>query len=189
MTFVKNIDTRREAVAVFRSAEHLECAIDELLSSGFDRAELSLLAAQDAVEEKLGHHYQKVAELEDDMAVPRTCYVSTGARGDAEGALMGGLLYVGAVAAAGLVLASGGTLAAALATAAVSGGTGGAIGAVLAWLVGEHHAEYLQEQLDRGGLLLWVQLRDDDHERAALRILDKHSGRDVHAHAVHTIGK
>ena len=87
-------------------------AIDELLSSGFDRADLSLLAAEHAVIEKLGHQYKKVADLEDDRAVPRCCYISTESIGDAEGGLIAGLLYIGAVAAAGPVIASGGTLAA-----------------------------------------------------------------------------
>ena len=49
----------REAVAVFETAETLQAAIDELLISGFNRAELSLLAGEHAVEEKLGHHYTK----------------------------------------------------------------------------------------------------------------------------------
>ena len=51
-----------EAVGVFKAAEALQEAIDDLLSSGFDRADLSLLASEHAVEEKLGHKYQKVAE-------------------------------------------------------------------------------------------------------------------------------
>jgi len=34
---------------VFHNPENLESAIDELLSSGFDRAELSLLASEDAI--------------------------------------------------------------------------------------------------------------------------------------------
>ena len=38
----------------------LQSAIDELLSSGFHRAELSLLASEHAVVEKLGHQYTKV---------------------------------------------------------------------------------------------------------------------------------
>jgi hypothetical protein len=68
--------TIREAVGVFKTADTLQKAIDELMSSGFDRAELSLLAAEHTVEEKLGHKYRKVAELEDDVTIPRTCYVS-----------------------------------------------------------------------------------------------------------------
>mgnify|MGYP001818396261 CR=1 FL=1 len=174
--------TIREAVAVFDDEATLEAAIDDLLSTGFDRAEISLLAGADTVEQALGHRFRKVAEVEDDAGAPRTVYVSKEAIGDAEGALIGGLLYVGAVAAAGAVVATGGALAAAITAAALAGGTGGLIGATLAKLVGDHHARHLQEQLDRGGLLLWVHLRDADHEDRALTILRKHSAHDVHAH-------
>jgi len=174
--------TIREAVAVFDDEKALEAAIDELSSTGFDRAEISLLAATDTVEQTLGHRFRKVAELEDDAAVPRTFYVSKEAIGDAEGALIGGLLYVGALAAAGAVVATGGALAAAITAAALAGGTGGLIGATLAKLLGDHHARYLQDQLDRGGLLLWVHLRDQAHEERATGILRRHSGRDVHVH-------
>jgi len=175
-------ETRTEAVAVFDDAATLQEAIDELLSSGFDRAELSLLAGEDAVEENLGHAYQKAEELEDDASVPRAAYVSTESLGDAEGGLVGTLVYVGALAAAGAVVASGGTLAAAVVGAAAAGGTGGLIGAALAQLLGHHHARYLQEQLDHGGLLLWVRTRDAAHEKRAVAILSQHSAHDVHTH-------
>lgn len=63
-------------------------------------------------------------------------------------------------------------------------GAGGAIGTVLALVVGEHHAQYLQDQLDHGGLLLWVRTWDADREARAIGILKKHSGEDVHVHAI-----
>ena len=112
MTDVGETESRTEAVGVFEDAASLQAAIDDLLTAGFDRAELSLLADEATVERKLGHAYAKPAELEDDPQVPRTAYVSTEARGDAQGGLIGALVYVGAVAAAGAVVASGGTLAA-----------------------------------------------------------------------------
>ncbi len=124
--------TVREAVGIFHRAEDLQGAFDELLSSGFHRAELSLLAGEHAVEEKLGHRYQKVSALADDPTVPRAAYVSTEAVGGAEGGLIGGLTYVGAVVAAGAIVASGCTLAAVTAAAALAGGAGGLIGSVLA---------------------------------------------------------
>ncbi len=108
----KQSDAAREAVGVFQTVDAFQEAIDELLSSGFDRAELSLMASEKAVEEKLGHKYRKAPELEDDDSVPRIAYVSPEAIGDAEGALVGGLLYVGA--GAGGVLASAGALATAI---------------------------------------------------------------------------
>lgn len=174
----------REAVGYFKSPEALQAAVDELLSSGFDRAELSLLADESTVEEKLGHQYRKVAELEDEPQAARCCYVSTESIGDAEGALIGGPLYVAAGATAGVTLASGGTMAAAILGAALAGGTGGLIGSVLAKLVGDWHAHRIQEQLEHGGLLLWVRTRDADHEKTAIAIMQKHSGFDVHVHAI-----
>ncbi|HEX6008259.1 MAG TPA: hypothetical protein VFY80_09860, partial [Burkholderiales bacterium] len=176
--------TIREAVCVFNRPEDLQDAIDELLSSGFHRAELSLLASEHAVEEKLGHRYEKVNALADHPTVPRAAYVSTEAIGDAEGGLIGGLMYVGAVAGAGAIVASGGTLAAIIAATAVAGGAGGLVGSILAKWLGNHHAHYLQEQLDQGGLLLWVRTRTAEDERRAITVLRKHSGREVHVHAL-----
>jgi hypothetical protein len=176
----------REAVGIFSHSEKLQDAIDELLSSGFDRADLSLLASEHVVEEKLSHRYEKVSTLEDDPTVPRASYVSTEAIGDSEGAVIGVLMYVGAMAAAGAILVSGGTLAAGIAAMALAGGAGGLIGSILAKWIGDCHARYLQEQIDRGGLLLWVRTWNIEDEQRAVEILTKHSGRDVHLHTLPT---
>ena len=178
--------TIREAVGVFDNPEAFQEAIDKLMSSGFDRAELSLLASEQTVDEKLSHHYEKVKELEDNPKIPRAAYVSTESIGDAQGGLVGGLMYVGATAAAGAIVITGGTLAAAIAAAAVAGGAGGLIGSILAKWVGHRQAQYLQEQLNHGGLLLWVRTWDAGDEKRAVEILAKHSGRDVHVHALPT---
>ena len=53
----------REAVAAFSKSEDLEAAIEELLSSGFARAEISLLAGTEAVEQKLGLMSQRNPSL------------------------------------------------------------------------------------------------------------------------------
>jgi hypothetical protein len=172
----------REAVGIFSGPADLQAAIDELLSSGFHRAELSLLASEHTVRQKLGRHYEKTSLLDDAPGVPRAAYVSTEAIGDAKGGLISGLGYVGAMAAAGAVVASGGTLSAALGAAAVAGATGGLIGAVLAKLVGDHHARHLQEHIERGGLLLWVRTRRPEDEARATEILARHSGTEVHVH-------
>ena len=172
----------REVVGIFHGADDLQAAIDELLSSGFDRAELSLLAGEHAVEESLGHKYRRVEALADDQTVPRVAYVSTESLGWAEGGLIGGLLYVGAAVAAGAVVVSGGVLAAAIAAATVAGGAGALIGSVLARWVGHHHARYLEEQLEHGGLLLWVRTWDIHEEQCARQILKEHLGDQVHVH-------
>jgi hypothetical protein len=174
--------TVREAVGVFADADALQAAIDDLMSSGFDRAEISLLASEEAVVAKLGHRYRRVEDLEDDAEVPRAAYVSVESVGDAEGAVIGGLMYVTAGLLMGPVALAGGTLAA-IGTAGLAGmGIGGLLGAQLARLIGAHHAKRIEEQIHHGGLLLWVRAWNADRERRAVEILSRHSGRDVHVH-------
>ena len=80
--------TLLETVAVFDTAANFQDAIDELMSSGFGRADLRFAAAEKTIEEKLGHTYRTVAELEDDPAVPRSSYVAPESIHEAEGVLV-----------------------------------------------------------------------------------------------------
>ncbi|MEH2520969.1 hypothetical protein V1279_006542 [Bradyrhizobium sp. AZCC 1610] len=177
-------DTVREAVGVFASENDLQAAIDELLSSGFHRAELSLLASQEVVNEKLGSGSASLRVVADDPVVPRTAYVSPEAIGDAQGGIVSGLVYAGATAAAGTVLISGGAIVVAVVVGALVGATGGIVGALLAKWLGDNHAQYLQTQIDHGGLLLWVRTRDVKAEDRAVDVLKRHSSRDVHVHTL-----
>ena len=160
----KSAGTTREAVGVFHDLRPFQDALDELTSSGFDRAALSLLASEATVEQKLGHAYHRVEEVQGDAAVPRAAYADDHSIAEARTGAIGGLAYIGAVAAAGVVVASGGGLAAAIAGAALAGGGGGLLGSIAARFIGQAHAENLQGQLDKGGLLLWVCTADADEE-------------------------
>lgn len=172
----------REAVALFKDEETLQGAIDELLSSGFDRAELSLLATEDTLRSTFGDRFKSAVELEDVAEVPRSSYVSPESIGDAKGGIIGGLVYIGAVAATGLIVLSGGTLAATIAAAAIAGGASGLVGTYFAKVVEEVHSVHLAQHLQHGGLLLWVRTWTPDDEEHAVAILGKHSGEDVHLH-------
>jgi outer membrane lipoprotein SlyB len=172
----------REAVGVFHDWASLQACVDDLLSSGFDRSEISLLAGQKVVEEKLGHVYEKVNELEDDPEVPRTAFVGRDSFIEGRTGVIGALAYIGAAAAIGAVVASGGTLAAAIAAAAVAGGSGGLIGTLATRWLGRDRAKEIQSQIDKGGLLLWVRSRDRAHEERAVAVLNRHSAGDVHVH-------
>ena len=171
--------TVREAVGVFDDVTSFERAIDALLEAGFHRRDISLLAAEEAVEEKLGHRFERVEELEDDPAAPRTAYVVRQSVGEAEDVVIGSLTYLPALLAAGVVVASAGAVVAAITAAAVGGGL---LSTALARWLDRRDAERIQAQLDRGGLLLWVRVRDAERERRAVEILAEHSAHDVHVH-------
>jgi hypothetical protein len=175
----------REAVGVFHRADDLQQAIDALLSAGFDRSALSLLASEAEVVAKLGHIYRRTADLAADPEAPRIAYVSPEAISDGQGAVIATLMYVAAGILIGPAAAARGSFAALAAAAALGGGAAGLLGTWLAKLIGDIHARHIQEHLARGGLLLWVRTWNRDQEYRAVRILERCSADDVHIQRCH----
>lgn len=177
----KDRPTVREAVAVLEDVAALEAAVEELRAAGFKEEDVSLLAAHDAVERKLGRMYRRVEELEDDPRAPRTAFVSLKSLGDREDRVISSLTILPTLIAAGTVVASAGAVAAAVVGTAVAGAT---LGTALSHFMNKRHADWLQEQLDRGGLLLWVRTPDAAAERKAIEVLTRHAAHDVHIHEI-----
>ncbi len=171
--------TVREAVAVFDEVSELDAAVEDLLAAGFTKPDISLLASEESVRKKLGHRYERVQEMEDEPDAPRIAYRTRASLGDSDDMIIGTLTYLPTVVAAGTVVASEGVVAAAVTGTAIAGAL---IGTVLTRWLDRHHAERLQQQLERGGLLLWVRTPDPDTERRAVEILTRHSAHDVHIH-------
>ncbi len=177
-------EERREAVGIFSTEDDLNNAVAALEASGFDHADISLLASEKAVEETLGRGYRRVEEMVAEPDAPRQAFVAREAVNEGKAGVIGGLSYVGAVAAAGSVVASGGAAAAALIPALAAAGGGAALGAVLARQFGARQGKHLEEQLARGGLLLWVRTTSREAEEKALGILREHDAREVHGQEV-----
>lgn len=168
-------ETVREVVAVFDDTKALDEAVFALETRGLDRAAFSLLGSEEAVKQKLGHRYQQVKDVEDAPNVPRDTFFSRVSRLEADLlpapilASIGALVFVGV----GSVL-----------PVLVAAGAGATLGGALSLMMHEHQATRVQEQLARGGLLLWVNVRGAKEEEAALEVLRAHSAHDVHAHDI-----
>lgn len=171
----------REAVALFHDDASLGGALAELSRSGFGPERIALLASCDTVEAKLGHRFRKVADLEDDARAPRVAYVPAEDENRSENSLIGALTYV--AASFGLILASSGGLVPMLLAATAAGGAVASVGEALKWLVGHEHARTYEDQLKCGGLLLWVRVENDAEAKAAVDILRRQAGSDIHLHA------
>ena len=149
----------REAVASFPDREHFRNAVTALLAAGFDPTDLSVLAS-----------HQPLAAAGE-------------GRGDLVAAgLTDEIKYVGPLTVAGIVLISGGPIAATVA-ALVGAGLGGAALKELFddWAASPHREEFAAA-LAAGAALLWVRCADAEIELRALRILEEAGGRHVHIH-------
>jgi len=176
--------TVHEAVGVFRDPDNLQEAVEELQSHGFMQQELSVLAGESTIQEKLGHLYRRVKSAEDDPKAPRTIFVPIENINIAKGIAIGVPLFLAATTTAGVVVASGGAILEAISYATAAGAVGASIGSMFATFIAKHRAKYLQDQIKRGGLLLWVNLRSPEMEKKAKKILLKHSAQDVHVHDI-----
>lgn len=172
-----------EAVGVFDDFDSLQAAIYDLMIAGFSRYDISLLGSEEAIEEKLGDRFWRSKELEDEPDAPRAPFVSEEAVGELEGAIAGGFFFLGSYIAMAAMLTPASTLAASVAAIAVGGGPAAVIGTILARRAGRHHRDYYANQIQHGGILLWVRTADAAREDLALKIMRGHSGRDVHIHS------
>ena len=168
-----------EAVAVFHDVARMDAAVEALIKAGFDKDDVSLLASEQAVEDKLGHRYERVEELEDSADAPRVTYRTLAEFVDTERTVTNVLTYLPTMVAAGTVVASAGVVAAAVTGAAVGGAV---LSTILARWMDQTHANHIQEQLEHGGLLLWVSASTPEKQETAIRLLKEHEATDVHLH-------
>lgn len=171
----------REVVGVFDNLDQMQSAIDDLLVDGFDQTTISVLAPQTVVREALGDSSLSAEKLGGSATAPHGAYIDPEARNEAKAGLIGALFYIGAVGGAGMALAAGGTLGAAIAAALALGGGGGIIGATLAQLLGSAEATWVKAQMAHGGMLLWARAWDEAKEKIAIDVMQKNGGHDVHA--------
>jgi hypothetical protein len=174
--------TIREAVGIFHDADALNAAVSDLISAGVDRAELSLMAQEGILEGNLAKPYGNTRQAEDDATAPRQpVYADTDVR-SGRTLLTSMASVVAAFAASGVVVLTGGAALAALAAAIGAGGGAGAVGALVGKRVGDEQQRYLEAQLGRGGILLWVKITDPSKQARICAILSEHAADDVHLH-------
>ncbi len=179
--------TIREAVAAFHDPEALKAAVSDLQSNGFDRADISFVA-REGFEGNVKPDYREARQIEDDPGVPRDPVIDETDIRQRRTLEVGMVATIAAFAAAGFTVMTGGAtaLAAGAAVAAI-GGVGG-VAALVGKAYGEGQQNFLRQQLDRGGILLWVRTPDAAAEARAEEILRRHAAADVHIHEVPAAG-
>ena len=174
-----------EVVGLFDSMDNLQSAIDDLLTHGFDRSEISLLAEDATAREKVGA--KRSVEIEDSDEAPRISYIENESLNEGKASLIGLLFYVGAIAGAIAVWTIFGSFSEAIFAGIVTGMVASLIGVGVIKLIQRRQRNWAQAQLARGGLLLWARTWTEEHERAAMNAMQRNGGHDVHVHtAGHT---
>ncbi len=172
-------DTIRNAVAAFAAAEALESAVSDLQSHGFDRADISFQVRK-GFSGHLARDYDEAREVADDPHAPRAAVVDETDLRQLRTLGTSLAATLAAFAAAGFAVFTGGAGSLAIGAAAIAAGGVGAAGSLLGRAAGKGQETFLREQLERGGILLWVRTPDGAAELRAVEILRRHAADDVH---------
>jgi hypothetical protein len=169
-----------ELVGLFHSCDDLENAISTITSSGWDRASLSLLTQHHLLESE--HLDASMHALADDPESERRPPISDTDVRQGRTMLAGMAGVTAAFLASGATIMTGGGTLAAVVGAAVAGGGAGAMVEALGQKVGRARERFLREQLDHGGILLWVKIETPEGERKARKIFASCNASDIHLH-------
>ena len=149
----------REAVASFPDRGHFRDAVAALLAAGFEPSDLSVLASHQPLAAADEHPGELIAAgLTDEIK------------------------YIAPLTVAGIVLISGGPIAATIAALVGAGLGGAALKELFDDYAAAPHREEFAAALAAGAALLWVRCGDPEIELRALRILEEAGGQHVHIH-------
>ena len=149
----------REAVASFPDRAHFRRAVAALLAGGFRHEDLSVLTSHQPLAAAEGQPGELVAAgLSDELK------------------------YIAPLTVAGIVLISGGPIAATVAALVGAGLGGAALKELFDDYAAAPHRADVEAALKAGAALLWVRCDDPELELRAARILEESGGRHVHIH-------
>ena len=174
----------REVAGLFHSRQALEDAVEDLLSNGFDRADIDQLASLDEVRRRLGI-YVASEELADLAATPRRPAFTRDDRTIVL-VLTASVLAAAAGCAVALgMLASGGDDWSAGILGALFGlGLGAAAALVTSRTFRSDELRGLESLQTHYGIVLWVRVHSAEHEAKAQDILRRNGGRAVRVHEI-----
>ena len=165
-------------VGLFDSRSEAHSTVQQLLNSGFDREDISLVSQDTDRQSNDGKTHPGISGS--DLSIPKDD-TSGALKGAGIGAALGGIggllagiaglaiPVIGPIVAAGPIAAA---LTAALGGAGIGAATGGLIGALTDMGVPEDEAKHYQDQVGRGKTLVVVRASDDDFAERAADILE-----------------
>jgi hypothetical protein len=170
---------------VFHSRRALDTAAQDLLSSGFDRADIDVSASPDEQQRRLNYQAIPAADLADISAAARRPYVG---RDDRLGIEVVTASVVGCVVALVMAfyLVSREMTPLTVIVVSVLSGIVAAAAAIrpLRRLMQRDRVRGLEPVAEWEGLLIWVRVLSPEKEALAQEILLRHGGEAVHVHEI-----
>jgi hypothetical protein len=168
----------RQLVGLFEDQSTFEAAINDLQGTGIDRSQLSILSHK-SFEEHDPHNEEEAAEAALDPESKGTAVTSDVDLRQGRTMLSGMAGAVGGSVTGAAILLTGAAAAAALPLAAAAGLGFGAAAHAAGRKASHTEVRHLREQLEHGGIVLWVTPRTQHEEETAMDILGRRAARSI----------
>ncbi|MGY8676591.1 hypothetical protein Q2941_02045 [Bradyrhizobium sp. UFLA05-153] len=175
----------REVTGVFHSRRALDTAAQDLLSSGFDRADIDVSASPDEQQRRLNYQAIPAADLADIPAAARRPYVGGDDRLGIEVVTASVVGSVVALVMAFYLISREMTPLTVIVVSVLSGIVAAAAAIrPLRRLMQRDRVRGLEPVAEWEGLLIWVRVQSPEKEALAQEILLRHGGEAVHIHEI-----
>lgn len=174
----------REAVGIFPDDKNLMAAIDELEQKHFARQDISVVGDAAQMRRVYDSAVKSPHALLGDSRAPRGVFVMPEEQSLAQAVFVGFGALMGVVAAMAFSIGARVHYDEVTALFIAGGVLGGLVGLAAAIVQTAVRRKHIAEQINKGGLPLWVNTSSRERESLAQSILAKYGARDVHIQQV-----
>lgn len=172
----------REAVGIFDDPEQLNAAVVELETTAFPRDAISVLGGSEALRKEFGTPFVRPEDAEDNPDAPRDAFLRPEEKVIGVSAVTAMAVY-GALTLA-VIISGPVPTATGVATILFISAIVGVLVFLIAQSLASRYTADRREQIQAGGMVLWVRTPAPEQEDIARTILGRHGAKDVHVHTI-----
>ena len=170
---------KNEIVGIFRDKEGLEKAINELESLNFEGHQINILGSNKEMKKIYGTSRVSPELLQDDPDDSKGDRLRSAERIIGSTATIGVSTYVGGCLGAMIGYGSSNQFGVGITVLGAIFGAG--VTTSINYFLRTKHLKKIKNQIDTGGMPLWVQTTDKTKQEKAVNVMRKHGAYDVHA--------
>lgn len=165
----------KEISGVFADKKSLDKAVEKIIEFGVKKENISLLAREKKIKKALSDDYSRVLELRNKKDIPRIRYISEKSLFKLEENFLTVIFFIGVIAAVTIGISMHKPVLFDVILAFIAGYCMMILGILISGIVRKKHGDYLERKLDKGGLLFWIDVEDEDNVRSICKSLRQNS--------------
>lgn len=168
-----------EVIGIFSSIRDLNEAVDKLLSHGFNQHSLRVIANELVFNTQFHLNYKTIYDVINDQSIPKKPFYAEENIAIAEGAVMGFLVYICTLGVAWFAIEHREETIQFIIMILIAILVSTIIGIILAISLDRHHKKYINSQLIKGGIPIWIHYENTSQQKLIELILKNNNAKNI----------